>query len=796
MTRRMRRRLAILGLAVAVPIGALILVLPRLDPDAYKPRLVAAVADATGRTLTLGGPLRIRWSLWPTLSVTDARLANLPGGSRPDMARAERIEAQIALLPLLHHRLEIVRLTLTGPNILFEQVGVTPNWVFTPGVSTRPSQPPAAAPAVDGPVSDPRPAGSASLGVRSVHVVNGMLTFHFPARTRVIGVRSLDFSQPRAGGPLDLASVLVYSDFQPFTLHAHAAPIGRATAPRPTDPWSTVLNLAAFDATASARGTVDLVGGYDLHIAAAIPVLAALNALLPEMHLPALRGLTISTHLSNGPARGDLPVIGATTAHVSGADLGDRLPGLTLGALDLSLPTAGGLATVAAAVRYAGHPFTLAGTVGVPRFPDKPSRVPVALKATANTSPSASADFVSVTGTIGLARLAFAGLDATVALHAASLASFRSMLSPLLPPFTALSLQGRLAVPAGGEAATFRDAILTAAQVEATGDVTVGPGKTHALGARLHASRLDLDALLADPAGTRPAVAVEPPPPTTSPTAPLFPSTPLPWASLRGPAVDLDARIDALTVRHQSWTDLAVSAHLADGRLRLDRLHGMLPGGGALDGSASVDASATPVPVALSVHAPAIPLALLTAAAGLPGPVSGTLALDTRLQAKGSSLHALAASLDGPFSLTLVGGSIGNAAFASIVSTSLDPLGIKVPPTGQMPIHCFGLIGTVTGGLGRFPVIALDTGLLDLSGEGQIDFGQERLALKLHPLARLSGARVAVPVLVEGPFRAVHGRLDASGLDKLGLLIDALFGGDHPRTCRQAGLVPKAVPAP
>ncbi|MGI3777851.1 MAG: AsmA family protein, partial [Janthinobacterium lividum] len=134
MNRRMRRRLATLGLAVAVPIGALILVLPRLDPETYKPRLVAAVADATGRTLTLGGPLRIRWSLWPTLSVTDARLANLPGGSRPDMARAERIEAQIALLPLLHHRLEIVRLTLTGPNILFEQVGDTPNWVFTPGM--------------------------------------------------------------------------------------------------------------------------------------------------------------------------------------------------------------------------------------------------------------------------------------------------------------------------------------------------------------------------------------------------------------------------------------------------------------------------------------------------------------------------------------------------------------------------------------------------------------------------------------------------------------------------------------
>ncbi len=68
-------------------------------------------------------------------------------------------------------------------------------------------------------------------------------------------------------------------------------------------------------------------------------------------------------------------------------------------------------------------------------------------------------------------------------------------------------------------------------------------------------------------------------------------------------------------------------------------------------------------------------------------------------------------------------------------------------------------------------------------------------ALKLHPLARLSGSQVSVPVLVEGPFRAIHGRLDADGLDKLGLLIDAWFGGDQPRTCSDAGLAPPRTDA-
>jgi HAD superfamily hydrolase (TIGR01509 family) len=73
----------------------------------------------------------------------------------------------------------------------------------------------------------------------------------------------------------------------------------------------------------------------------------------------------------------------------------------------------------------------------------------------------------------------------------------------------------------------------------------------------------------------------------------------------------------------------------------------------------------------------------------------------------------------------------------------------------------------------------------------QVDLGAETLALKLHPLARLSGSSVSVPVLVEGPLHAPNGRLDASGLDQLGLLIDAWFGGDRPQTCSDAGLAPQ-----
>jgi uncharacterized protein involved in outer membrane biogenesis len=101
-----------------------------VDPNDYKPQIAAAVQQATARALTLNGPLRISKSLWPTIEASNVKLANLPGGTRPHMATVERIDAQLWLPALLWGRFEVTRLTLIGPNILFEEVAHKPNWEF------------------------------------------------------------------------------------------------------------------------------------------------------------------------------------------------------------------------------------------------------------------------------------------------------------------------------------------------------------------------------------------------------------------------------------------------------------------------------------------------------------------------------------------------------------------------------------------------------------------------------------------------------------------------------------------
>ena len=57
------------ALLLLLAVAALGVAVTFLDPNDYKPQIIAAVEQATGRTLSLGGRLRISRSLWPTIEV-------------------------------------------------------------------------------------------------------------------------------------------------------------------------------------------------------------------------------------------------------------------------------------------------------------------------------------------------------------------------------------------------------------------------------------------------------------------------------------------------------------------------------------------------------------------------------------------------------------------------------------------------------------------------------------------------------------------------------------------------------
>ncbi|MFC0410037.1 AsmA family protein [Roseomonas elaeocarpi] len=833
--RRRNRWLLLLALVPLLPVAAVGAALAVLDPDDYKGELTAAVQRSTGRVLSLGGPLRVAWALSPTVEVSDVTLANLPGGTRPDMARAERIEARLSLWALLHRRLEVEQLTLIGPNILFELVDGRPNWVLGPDVpgadpaaatpaatvpSPAPEKPgsipgpatsatPGAAPgtttgvppgATTGtpsgpsgavPVASPRastaaapppppasPASPVALAIERARVRNGMVTLRLPNRTHVVGIRSLDWQHLREGAPLDLRSVLVYSDYEAFSFEASATPTGEVH-----DPWNTQWRVTAFDATLEASGQMSLAGRYDLQVEGDVPALEKLNALLPPMGLPALRGVRVSSHLRSGRDTGDLPVIGKTALRITGGDLGAQVPGLVLGPATLRLPEAGGVAEASGSLRYAAQPFGFEGRFGVPARLEERNSSPVALMLKAEgggTGGAAPAGTLQLDGTLATEDGGFRGLEADTALQTPSLPPWARILpkGTALPPLTALSAQARLSLPEGAGTLRLRDAKLSAREAVLAGEVTLTSGTVPAVQARLRGDRLDLDALLGDAlsGGT-----------TSSREAAggtVIPDTPLHWEALRGNRIDLQAKVGATRLWAQDWRGLDLAMRLADSQLQVERLGLQLPGGPATL-SLSADARSAAVPVSLTLDAPAVPLSLIGRYAGLPGGFEGAMRLQARLRARGRSLHAIGATLDGTVAASVTGGGMSNAALMAVAAPALKALGITVPAQGRTEIRCLDLTGTFDGGVGRFPLIALNSTHLQLDGAGEVDLGAERLSLGLRPLVPLAGAQVSAPVVVEGPFRAIEGKLDASGLDKVGLLLGALFGGDQAPSCAE-----------
>lgn len=109
----------VLGVAVAAVVAIAALV-SLIDPNQFKPQLAEQVRNSTGRELVMTG--EIDWRFWPSLglSLEQVALRNPDGFAEPDLVRFEQGEASVALLPLLSHRLEIGKVTLSGAHLFIQ----------------------------------------------------------------------------------------------------------------------------------------------------------------------------------------------------------------------------------------------------------------------------------------------------------------------------------------------------------------------------------------------------------------------------------------------------------------------------------------------------------------------------------------------------------------------------------------------------------------------------------------------------------------------------------------------------
>ncbi len=94
-------------------------------------------SQATGRAVKIGA-LRLSPGRWVGVELRDASLANLPGGTRPEMATLARLTGEVALWPLLHGAVVARSVRIESGDILLEVVDHQPNWRNGP---KRPEKP-------------------------------------------------------------------------------------------------------------------------------------------------------------------------------------------------------------------------------------------------------------------------------------------------------------------------------------------------------------------------------------------------------------------------------------------------------------------------------------------------------------------------------------------------------------------------------------------------------------------------------------------------------------------------------
>ena len=229
--------LGFIGLGFAVLIVILYTIVIRYDYNTLKPSLARIVYGATGRELTLGD-IKVAFGFSPSIKVGRVSLQNAPWGSRPEMARIERLEMQVALFPLLRRELQCKRLILVKPDILLEtdRSGKS-NLEFKP--SEKPKAEEELPPLLFG----------------EVRIEKGLITYvdRKKGKTFAVKIDNLTASLPGNAGSTKLDVQGMFNG-RPFEVRGSTGPIGALKTRGKA--WPVDLVAKAAEATITVKGSI------------------------------------------------------------------------------------------------------------------------------------------------------------------------------------------------------------------------------------------------------------------------------------------------------------------------------------------------------------------------------------------------------------------------------------------------------------------------------------------------------------------------------------------------------------
>ncbi len=744
---------------VFVPVAGLGIFIARFNPNAYAPQIIAAVQQATGRTLTINGPIRLQLSLTPTLAASGLSLSNPEGFADPALLTLDQAQAQIALLPLLHHQVDVLSLKLDGLKLYLErnQTGQA-DWNFT-STTAQPGSPALPVPAAS-------TKSSYTYALEAVELDNGQITLRPQGlgQPSVIQLTRLTGQASSLTTPLHLSGSAAIGN-APLTLQGVVGPVARLTGTG-TSPWPVKLSFGFAGASATLQGNVtrpQSARGYNLTFSAAIPALETIGAALPPswldgVALPALHNVTASATITDDGA--PLPAISNVSIKAGESALTSLYPGLTLAALNAEMPSLGGSATLSANGVLGSLPFVLqANTTALDAF-IPPALLPASAPPAASFSESLNASLgnasASLTGGIATPG-SLTGAALALNLNIPDLSALSPAIGQPLPAWKNIAVKTTLIDP-GGQG--LRQAVgldsLTATMDNASfgGDASLSFRPAPKLEIDLSIAQANLDALLAamPPASAPPAVST----PVQPQPASVVPNIALPLNFLRQASADVLLKADSLTYDGANYTALQGHAVLNNGLLTVNPLTGQSPGG-AVSASGSIDASVDPAAETLKLNAPALALGPFLHGFGLPAMAQGTVQAQMNASARGNTLPDMVATVTGQLGLASVNGVVDGSVLGRLFGGALQSVGLPAnlaTSPGPVSLRCAALRLDANNGSGVVKALALDSSRLLMQGSGTVNFASETLGLVLKPRLKIGGSNVSVPVQVGGTFLA------------------------------------------
>ena len=233
------RRLALIA-AAAIPIAAIggVAWVATRDLSRYQAKLTDQIRKVTGRELAARVPLSIKLGSEPAMVAEGVTLSNAPWGTRPDLARVQRLTLYLDPFSLLLGEIKIGRVVLEGADILVERNDV--------GDANLEMLPPP-----DG--SGPHPGENRSLRIRTAPI--------FPW-INLIDVKDSVLTISEGGGRPPVVVEIPKATFKASAPNQTLQIEGRFAAPQAV-PLELTGTAGSFDGwMRGLPGNIDLQGGF------------------------------------------------------------------------------------------------------------------------------------------------------------------------------------------------------------------------------------------------------------------------------------------------------------------------------------------------------------------------------------------------------------------------------------------------------------------------------------------------------------------------------------------------------